>query len=127
MTLDVSILQRIVTELAEDSSPNRIERLRQSIQDVRFDINEKAKRVKEITDRVSDVDDLIAGLNGERNDPQCQLLIKALRERKERLEVEASQINLGRMVGKLGDLEKQLEELDWNMRVVNQLKERLHG
>jgi len=121
-----SLLHRIISELLEDASPERLERLDQSINDVKEDISQKAQRIREIQSRIEDIDSMVSGLNGSQ-DPKILLLHKALRTRKGNLEREADGINLAKMVKRLNALKDEKSEIEWNMAIVEDLKGVIDG
>jgi len=121
-----SLLHRIISELLEDASPEKMERLDQAINDVKVDIANKSQRIREIQSRMEDIDSMLNGINGSQ-DPKMLLLHKALRTRRGNLEKEAEGINLGKMVKRLNSLKDEKEELEWNNAIVEDLKGVING
>jgi len=125
--VDQDLVQRVISDLMEDVSPDREERLEQSITDVRKDIAVKQDRIRGIMGRVADLTDMITLLSKNGSDAKSQLTIRTLVDRRAVLEEEAEGINLGRMVKKLGQLERELANVRIDQGAVDALKEMMNG
>jgi len=122
------ILVQVISELMEQVSPDREERVYQAIVDVKKDISDKQKRFREITAKMNKVGGLISSLveqNGA--DPVAQLAVLTLKKRLDDLEEEADGINLSKMVKKLGLLERELDEIQTNQVLIESIKGALNG
>jgi len=125
--VDQDLVHRVISDLMEDVSPDREERLTQAIDDVRKDIAAKQERIRGIMGRVADLTDLISLLSKNGSDPKAQLTTRTLVDRKAALEEEAESINLGKMVKKLGQLERELANVRIDQGAVDSLKELMNG
>jgi len=123
--LDLDTLHQVVTELMEESSPDREERVDQAIADVKKDLADKQKRCRELTARMAKVDGLVLSLANHNGNASTKLIIEALRRRREHLEEEAEGINLAKMVKKLGYLQRDKDRMADNQKIIEDIRERL--
>ena len=123
--IDRALVHRMLTEVLEDCSPDQRARLVQAINDIKVDISGKSKRVTAINDRLQDLAELDAQIPDDQ--PAFMLLKELIRKHTTSLMVEAESINLAKMMKRLGVLQEELRELDWEVRVIDLVKEETHG
>jgi len=126
-SIDNDTLLQVMTELMEDVAPEKEERANQAITDLKKELAAKQERFRAIVARIDKVNGLIVNLNVNNGLPETKLVIKSLEARRDSLEGEAETINLGKMVRKLGLLERDLQAIKDNQELIEQIQESLNG
>jgi len=126
-SIDNDTLLQVMTELMEDVAPEKEERANQAITDLKKELAAKQERFRAIVARIDKVNGLIVNLNVNNGLPETKLVIKSLEARRDSLESEAETINLGKMVRKLGLLERDLQAIKDNQELIEQIQESLNG
>lgn len=125
--IDKDTLHQVVTELMEDAAPDKEDRINQAITDLKKDLAAKQSRFRAITARLGKVEGLMVNLAENNGLPETKLVIKALQDRRDSLEIEAEGINLAKMVKKLGLLERDLQGIKDNQELIEIIEVSLHG
>jgi len=123
--LDLDTLHQVVTELMEETSPDREERVDQAIADVKKDLAEKQAKWRDLTARMAKVDGLTISLERYNGNPSTKLIIEALQRRRENLEADAESIHLAKLVKKLSHLQREKKRIVDNQQIIEDIKERL--
>jgi len=125
--VDQDILHQVITELMEDASPDKEERIVQAIRDVKKDLSSKQRNFRSLTSKLEKIEGLIKSLSSNGSDASTKLIIELLKKRRISLESDLESINLSKMVKKLGYLEQELESVKVNQDIIEQIRENLHG